>query len=186
MTSETYNVYKLTWENAPNPQANPLKWPNSQRWGTTIVVSAYSLISPITSSILAPSLREIAVEFQMSSELVMQMSLSIFVLGYAIGPLILAPVSEVFGRKWVLQLGNVWFLVFNIGCTFASSTTQLLVLRLLAGVGGGAPLGIGGGILSDVWTKEERGKAVGIYVLAPLIGRCSSLLPSHITRTFAN
>lgn len=104
----------------------------------------------------------------------MQMSLSIFVLGYAIGPLILSPISEVFGRKWVLQCGNLWFLVFNIGCIFASSTPQLLVLRLFAGIGGGAPLGIGGGILSDVWTKEERGKAVGIYVLAPLIGKYCS------------
>lgn len=107
----------------------------------------------------------------MSSEIEMQMSLSVFVLGYAIGPLILSPLSEVFGRKWVLQAGNLFFLIFNLGCTFASSSTQLLILRLLAGIGGGAPLGIGGGILSDIWTKEERGKAVGVYVLAPLVGK---------------
>lgn len=107
----------------------------------------------------------------MESEIEMQMSLSIFVLGYAIGPLILSPISEVFGRKWVLQGGNLWFLIFNLACSFATSTPQLLALRLLAGIGGGAPLGIGGGILSDVWTKEERGKAVGVYVLAPLVGK---------------
>lgn len=100
----------------------------------------------------------------------MQMSLSIFVLGYAVGPLILSPLSEVFGRKWTLQAGNLFFLAFNLGCGFATTTTQLLVLRLFAGIGGSAPLGIGGGVLSDVWTPEERGKAVGVYVLAPLIG----------------
>lgn len=106
----------------------------------------------------------------MKTEIEMQMSLSIFVLGYALGPLILSPLSEIFGRKWVLQAGNLFFLIFNLACSFASSTTQLIILRLLAGIGGSAPLGIGGGVLSDVWNKEERSKAVGIYVLAPLVG----------------
>lgn len=162
---------QVTWETAPNPLANPLKWPNWRRWATTIVVSGYSLISPVTSSIIAPSLRTIAEELHMKTEIEMQMSLSIFVLGYAVGPLILSPLSEVFGRKWVLQVGNLVFLLFNLGCSFANSTTQLIILRLFAGIGGSAPLGIGGGVLSDVWTKEERSRAVGIYVLSPIIGK---------------
>lgn len=47
---------------------------------------------------------------------------------------------------------------------------QLIVFRFLAGFGGSAPLAIGGGILSDLFTAEERGRAMSIYSLAPLLG----------------
>lgn len=47
---------------------------------------------------------------------------------------------------------------------------QLIVFRFLAGFGGSAPLAIGGGVLSDLFTAEQRGKAMSIYSLAPLLG----------------
>ncbi|KAK0281963.1 hypothetical protein LTR35_007060 [Friedmanniomyces endolithicus] len=99
-----------------------------------------------------------------------QMLLSIFILAYAIGPLVLGPLSEVYGRVIVLQLANLFFLVFNLACGFATTAPQMLVFRFLAGLGGSAPLAIGGGILADCFRPEERGKAIGVYSLAPLIG----------------
>lgn len=65
-----------------------------------------------------------------------------------------------------LNLISVW----NLVCGFAQNTTQLLVFRFLAGLGGSAPLSIGGGVLGDVWHPEERGKAIAVYSLAPLLG----------------
>ncbi len=46
----------------------------------------------------------------------------------------------------------------------------MLVFRFLAGLGGSAPLGIGGGVIADLFRPEERGKAIAIYSLAPLLG----------------
>ena len=46
----------------------------------------------------------------------------------------------------------------------------MIVFRLLAGIGGSAPMAVGGGVLGNCWDPEERGKAVGIYSLAPLLG----------------
>lgn len=46
----------------------------------------------------------------------------------------------------------------------------MLAFRFLAGLGGSAPLAIGGGLLSDVWNADQRGKAISIYSLAPLLG----------------
>ncbi|RXW11237.1 hypothetical protein EST38_g14617 [Candolleomyces aberdarensis] len=53
---------------------------------------------------------------------------------------------------------------------FCANQSQLIAFRFLAGLGGSAPLSIGGGVLGDVWHPEERGRAIAIYSLAPLLG----------------
>lgn len=70
----------------------------------------------------------------------------------------------------MLQLSNFVFLAFNLGCGLATSKSQMLAFRFLSGLGGSAPLALGGGVLSDLFTADERGKAVSVYSLAPLIG----------------
>lgn len=119
---------------------------------------------------IAPALNEIARDFEIRNRIEVQMLLSIFVLAYAIGPLILAPMSELYGRVIVLQISNVFFLAFNIACGFAQSKNQLLAFRFLSGLGGSAPLAVGGAVLGDLFMPEERGKAMGIYAMGPLLG----------------
>lgn len=65
--------------------------------------------------------------------------MTIFLLGYAQGPFVLAPLSEIFGRVHVLQWANLVYLVFNTACGFAQTRDQLLVFRFLSGIGGSAP-----------------------------------------------
>jgi MFS family permease len=68
-----------------------------------------------------------------------QLMMSIFLIGYAQGPFVLAPLSETFGRVKVLQWANLVFLCFNIACGFATSYEQMLAFRFLSGLGGAAP-----------------------------------------------
>jgi MFS family permease len=75
-----------------------------------------------------------------------------------------------YGRLPVLQLSNIFYLIWNTACGFSRSKSQILAFRFLSGIGGSAPLAIGGGILSDCWKAEERGKSISIYDLAPLLG----------------
>lgn len=89
---------------------------------------------------VAPALQSIAAEFNITNDVEIALTLSIFVLAYAIGPLFLGPMSEIYGRVPVLQLGNLFFLVFNIACGVATSKGQLLAFRFLSGLGGSAPL----------------------------------------------
>ena len=133
-------------------------------------VSSFTFISPVSSSMVAPALPAMAADLGITNEIASQMMLSIFILAYAVGPLFLGPLSEVYGRVPVLQLANLFFLIFNLACGFAQTGAQMLVFRFFAGIGGSAPLAIGGGILADCFSAEERGKAIGIYSLAPLIG----------------
>jgi len=119
---------------------------------------------------VAPALPAMDADLGINNEVTSQMILSIFILAYAIGPLFLGPLSEVYGRVPVLQLANLFFLVFNLACGFARNSGEMLAFRFLSGIGGSAPLAIGGGILADCFHPEQRGKAIGIYSLAPLIG----------------
>jgi multidrug resistance protein len=119
---------------------------------------------------VAPALTSIASDFYITNEVELSLTLSIFVLAYAVGPLFLGPLSEMYGRVIVLQLANAFYLCFNLGCGFAQNKGQMIAFRFLAGLGGSAPLAIGGGVLSDLFRPEERGRAISIYSLAPLLG----------------
>jgi MFS family permease len=68
------------------------------------------------------------------------MTLSIFVLGFAFGPLVLGPLSEVYGRVKVLQAANLFYFTFNTACGGSRSKGQLIAFRFLAGLGGSAAL----------------------------------------------
>jgi MFS family permease len=119
---------------------------------------------------VAPALGTIGAEFGITNSVELSLTLSIFVLGYAIGPLLMAPLSEMYGRVYVLQLSNLIYFFFNLGCGLAQSKTQMIIFRFLSGLGGSAPVALGGGVIADLFPPEERGKAISIYALAPLLG----------------
>lgn len=91
---------------------------------------------------VAPALASIATEFGIENEIESQLTLSIFILAYAFGPLLLGPLSEIYGRVIVLQLSNLFYLVFNIACGVSQSKGQLTAFRFLSGLGGSAPLAV--------------------------------------------
>ncbi|MCJ1274476.1 hypothetical protein MMC21_002272 [Puttea exsequens] len=159
----------ISWEGPEDP-ANPKNWSFNKKWAATIVVSSFTFISPVSSSMVAPALGSIAKDFGITNEVESQLVLSIFVLAYAIGPLFLGPLSEIYGRVIVLQIANLFYLVFNIACGASKKKGEMIAFRFLSGLGGSAPLALGGGVLSDCWRAEERGKAISIYSLAPLLG----------------
>lgn len=159
----------VTWDGPDDPK-NPKNWSYGRKWAATFVVSSFTFISPVSSSMLAPAIQALSKDIGISSEIEAELTLSIFVLAYAIGPLFLGPLSEVYGRVHVLQMANAFFFAWTLGCAFAQNVPEMIVFRLMSGLGGSAPLSIGGGVLSDTWSPDERGKAISIYSLAPLLG----------------
>lgn len=97
---------------------------------------------------IAPAMNDLAQSLDMiHSEFEIYLSLSIFILGYAIGPVFFGPASEVYGRVRILQVSNLWYLGWNLGCGFARHKGVLFACRFLAGAGGSAPLAVGGGAI---------------------------------------
>ncbi|KAE8154174.1 major facilitator superfamily domain-containing protein [Aspergillus avenaceus] len=168
--------------NAPNPPQSsteqefdpiePLTWPRRQKWVITVIISCFTLIPPVSSTMLAPALTQMSADLGIKEPVVSQLTLTIFMLAYAIGPLLFGPLSETIGRSPVLLVANVFFLLWTLACGLSRTVPEMIAFRLLAGIGGSAPLAVGGGVIrkSDLWAAEERGQAVGIYSLAPLLG----------------
>ncbi|KAF1978453.1 MFS general substrate transporter [Bimuria novae-zelandiae CBS 107.79] len=153
----------------PNDASNPKNWHVRRKWAVTDVLSATGFNRIMVSTIIAPALPLIAHEFSMNSTETM-MSFSSYVLATAFGPLLIGPLSEVYGRSPVLNASNIWFLVWNIACGFANNKHTLIAARFLAGFGASSIYALRGGVLGDIWTPEQRGRSLGVYLLIPLLG----------------
>lgn len=152
----------------PFDSENPKDWPTLRKWAATGVLSSTGFNRIMVSTIMAPALPTIALELHMSNvESVMAMS--VYLLATAFGPLLIGPLSEIYGRKPVLHTTNIWFLIWNIVCGFAHNKGVLISARLLAGFGASAIYALGGGVLGDVWRPEQRGRSLGLYMLIPLL-----------------
>jgi len=149
--------------------SNPKDWPTSRKWAVTDVMSATGFNRIMVSTIMAPALSTIASELNMSSTEA-AMALSIYLLATAFGPLVIGPLSEVYGRKRVLHASNVWFLVWNIVCGFATTKEVLIASRFMAGFGASSIYALAGGVLGDIWRPEQRGRSLAVYLLIPLFG----------------
>lgn len=162
------NPYLVQFD--PNHDAeNPRNWPTGKKWTVTDVLSATGFNRIMVSTIMAPALSTIAAEFDMNNAESI-MALSIYLLATAFGPLVMGPLSEVYGRTVVLHGSNIWFLIWNIVCGFARNKAELIAARFFAGFGASAIYALAGGVLGDVWAPEQRGRSLGIYLLIPLLG----------------
>lgn len=155
------------WEHDP---ANPRNWSQAKKWTSTTIVALYTFVAPLASSIMAPGLPDLAIKFGITDPTIIALTLSIFLLSFAIGPLFAAPLSEVYGRAWVLHLGNLFFFAFNLGCALSPNTVSFIIFRFLAGLAGGAPIACGGGVVSDLFAEHDRASAMALYSVGPLIG----------------
>ena len=123
----------------------------------------------MVSTIMAPAMNTIARELNMSSTEAV-MALSIYTLATAFGPMLIGPLSEVYGRRIVLHVSNIWFLGFNLLCGFATNKQTLVAARFLAGFGASAIFSLSSGVLGDIWSAEQRGNTLSVYVVIPVLG----------------
>ncbi|QSZ33575.1 hypothetical protein DSL72_005143 [Monilinia vaccinii-corymbosi] len=157
------------WDSQTDP-AMPLNFPERKKWVLTSLLASITFISPLASSMFAPGVTFADKEFHNTSLILSSFTVSIFVLGYVVGPLILAPLSEIYGRRYVLTAGNVTFCLWQIGCALAPNSESLIGFRFLAGLGGSGCLTIGAGMIADLFHADRRGLATSLFSLGPLFG----------------
>ncbi|KAF5522714.1 MFS transporter prlG [Colletotrichum aenigma] len=161
--------FVVDW-NKPYDPENPMNWAMASRWIQIVLVSILTLQAAIASSMPAPAVREILKDFNAPDGVLSSLVVSIFNLGFVFGPVLAAPMSELYGRYPAYSISNVLFLACNAACAVSPNLGVLLVFRFLSGCAGAAPLSIGGGTIADVAPPALRGRAVSVYSLAPLLG----------------
>lgn len=180
----------VDWDGPDDPQ-NPQNWSRKQKITAVALVSLITFItfvfpestppggsqlvdqivhSPLASSIFAPSIEQVLKEFGSTNEELASFIVSVYLLGYCFGPLLVAPLSEMYGRLVLYHVCNVLFVIFSIACAVAPSLGSLIGFRFLAGLAGCCPLTNGAGTIADVVSREKRGAAMAAWVAGPLFG----------------
>ncbi|CAI7661407.1 unnamed protein product [Penicillium glandicola] len=159
--------YAVIW--IPADPRNPMNFGPIRKWSITLLVSFVTLAVSLVSSAFSGGMNQIMEDFGASQEIVI-LGVSLFVLGFAIGPLIWAPLSEIFGRRHIFTISFMFLTAFNAGAVGAQNIETLIILRFLAGSFGSSPFGNGGGTIADMFPASQRGIAISLFAAAPFLG----------------
>ncbi|KAI3336644.1 fluconazole resistance protein 1 [Xylariaceae sp. AK1471] len=159
----------VDWD-GPNDPSNPLNWPARMRWIHIIVASLLALVTNMAPTTCAPGINLIAADLEITSSVVSTLAITLCVLGLGLGPMVISPLSEVYGRLPVYHVTNLLFILFTVGNALVRNTPGFIILRFLAGFVGGTPLALGGGTIADVTTLANRSAALGLFSLGALLG----------------
>jgi multidrug resistance protein len=120
----------------------------------------------------APGVPNIMREFESTNENLATFVVSVYVAGFAFGPLLAAPASEIYGRAICYNVANVAFIVFSVATALSKNMGMLIGFRFLMGFAGSTPITNGAGTVSDMFPVEQRGKAIAVWAMGPLLGPC--------------
>lgn len=153
----------------PHDPTNSRDWAAFRKWAVTSVLSITGFNRIMVSTIMAPALPSISSDLHMTP-VESLMALSVYLLATAFGPLLIGPLSELYGHSPVLHASNAWFFIWNLICGFAHTKSVLMASRRLAGLGASAIYSLPNGVLGDVWPPSQRGRSLGLYNFVPLLG----------------
>ena len=95
--------------------------------------------------------------------------ITVYVLGYTLGPLTIAPVSELYGRAMVLRPAYVLFMITLLVCGVSTSLAEFLVIRFIMGFAANAFVIVGPAVVADIIPIEQRGSALSILSSGPIL-----------------
>ncbi|KAH7924128.1 MFS general substrate transporter [Leucogyrophana mollusca] len=163
---------------------NPQCMSSLRRWVAVLVISSASLCVTCASSIAAFTEDGSAETFHVSHEVTV-LGISLFVSGLGAGPLLVGPLSEVYGRNIVYRVSYVLFFIFTFPVAFAPNIAVFLVFRLITGFCGSAFLSVAGGSVSDMFPNATVANPMAVYTMSPFIGPVAG--PSFmVAATFIN
>lgn len=161
------NAYLVDWD--PDDKANPRNWSTRYKSWITFQLGMLALAASLGSSIISPAEDAIMAYTHISSEVAV-LPISFYILGFAFGPLLWAPVSEVWGRKWSMEPAMFCLGLFSIGTATSTNAASIFITRFFGGVFGSAPVSNVSAALGDIWAPKARGTAVTFYAVAVVGG----------------
>lgn len=120
----------------------------------------------MSSTIFAPGVSQAMQDFRSENDIIKTLLVSIYVIGLAVGPLFLSPLSELYGRSPLMHSTNAVFLIAAIACALSINIPMLMIFRLLMGV---STISLGGGYVADLMKPEDRGRAMNVWTVGPVL-----------------
>ncbi|GLA03845.1 hypothetical protein AnigIFM60653_003861 [Aspergillus niger] len=159
----------------PDDPAFPQNWPMRVRLYISVILAFTCISSTFDSAVFSPSMSAVAKEFDVSVE-VAALASSVYIAGYAFGPLIWAPLSERHGRRLPFIVAMLGFGIFNTAVAVSKDLQTLIICRFFCGVFGSSPLINVAAIFADMYDNRTRGIAIALFAntvfLGPLVASC--------------
>ncbi|KAI3582911.1 MFS transporter [Fusarium oxysporum f. sp. albedinis] len=148
---------------------HPYNMSSGRKWIIVIVISFSALCVTCASSIYSTTYSQIMIDFHISHE-VATLGLSLYIWGMGVGPLVLGPLSELYGRRAVYLWSLLFFFIWIFPCAFANNIHTLLIGRFLSGLSGSAFLSVAGGTVGDIFPRNQLALPMMVYTASPFIG----------------
>ncbi|KAJ5130769.1 uncharacterized protein N7515_006808 [Penicillium bovifimosum] len=160
--------YEVDWDGEDDPE-NPMNWKFNYKVMCLVFLSWNTLTVVLYSTSYTSGTALIAEEFGQSKPIV-TLGLTFYLFGLAIGSMLMAPLSEVYGRKPVCVICLALFTILIIPCALAKSVTELIVIRFIGAFFGSVMISTAPGMVADLVDDEHRALAISIWSLGPLNG----------------
>ncbi|OCK83275.1 major facilitator superfamily transporter [Lepidopterella palustris CBS 459.81] len=159
-------------------------WPLKRKLLTAVMLGYTTLTAAFGSSIFSAATRVVAHKFNVGTE-VGVLGVSLYVLGFATGPILWAPFSELKGRRIPLVGASFGFAIFSVAVAVAKDLQTVLICRFWSGFFGACPLTCVAAVFSDMFNNRTRGMAITVFsmtvftgpLLAPFIGGFITMNP---------
>ncbi|KAI0866644.1 MFS transporter [Xylaria cubensis] len=150
---------------------NPMEWPTAYKWSIVSLLSFMAFTTTFTCISVVPIANQIVYDLDdgsvsKSSSVLL---VTIWELGEAAGPLLIAPLSEMFGRYPVMNGATILFILATALASLSESTALFIFARALTGLSVTSNV-LGPAIVGDIFAAEHRGSAISVIALAPMIG----------------
>ncbi|KAK4187795.1 major facilitator superfamily domain-containing protein [Podospora australis] len=153
----------------PHDPYRPMNWPLRKKVLTTLLYGLVTMSATWASSCYSAGTLQVADEFSVS-EPVAILGTSLFLIGFGIGPLMWAPLSEVYGRRVAVFAPMFIAVCFSFGSATAKDFQTLMLTRFFGALFASAPVTNTGGVLGDLFGPAERGIAMAGYAMAVVGG----------------
>ena len=142
-----------------------------------LLLGALAAFGPLATDLYLPALPAIAQGLAATPEAV-QLSITVFLAGFALGMLFYGPVSDRYGRRTVMLSGIALFAVASLACMLANDVEQLIAARFIQALGGGAASVLARAVVRDVYAPNEAIRKLSLMAMvtaiaplvAPLLG----------------
>ncbi|KAG6148878.1 hypothetical protein E4U37_007198 [Claviceps purpurea] len=153
----------------PHDPLHSQNWPMRKKILTAAMLSYTTLTASFASSIFSSATNAVAREYGVGSEVGL-LGTTFYVLGFAFGPSLWAPMSELRGRRLPIVISMFGFTLFSIACATGKDIQTVLICRFFAGFFGACPLAVVAAVFSDMFDNRTRGIAVTIFSMATFTG----------------
>ena len=154
---------------ADDDHANAKSWPTRKKMINAAILGFDTVVASWGSSVYSGAITYVSEEFHVSS-IVALLGLSLYILGFATGPLAFGPMSEIYGRRIPIVGAKFVFMCFIFAAGAAKDFQTLMLCRFFAGVFASCPLAVVGGAFSDMFGNDTRGLAIAFYTSLVFIG----------------